>query len=151
MHGLVDPTTDKEPIASMKAKCKKKNKTKTKSVTVNNLPPNKDITGTSTALTNNQSVSKNTSVDNVGGGADVSATTHGTNLNNNGITNALFTTFASTTDSLGVSATVTAATTDATIPGDAANVKLQKKGKQRTSNNDCIAHLLQSKAQEISG
>jgi hypothetical protein len=127
MHGLADSTIDEEPIASMKAKCNKKSKTK--SVTINNLPPNKDIAGTATALMNNQSVSKNTSVDNVGGSANVSATTHGTDLNNNGIANALSTTVASTADSLGVSATVTAATANATVPSDAANVKLQKKGK----------------------
>ncbi len=85
----------------------------------------------STSSINNQSVSKNTSLDNVGGGANVFATTHGTNLNNNGITNAHSSTVTSTADSLGVSATVTAATADATVPGDTANVKLPKKGKQR--------------------
>jgi hypothetical protein len=131
MHGLANSTTDEEPIASMKANRKKKIKMKTKSVRINNLPPNKDITGTSTASTNNQSVSKNTSVDNVGGIAHVSATTHGTNLNNNGIANALSITVASTSNSLGVSATVTAATANATIPGDAANVKLPKKGRRK--------------------
>jgi hypothetical protein len=74
---------------------------------------------------------KKTSVDNVGGGADMSTTTHGTNLNNNGIANVLPTTVAITASSLGVSATVTAATADATVPGDVATVKLQKKGKQQ--------------------
>jgi hypothetical protein len=42
----------------MKPKRKKKSKTKTKSVTINNLPLNEAIIGTSTALTNNQSASK---------------------------------------------------------------------------------------------
>jgi hypothetical protein len=65
---------------------------------INNLPPNKDIAGTSTTSTNNQSVSKKMSEDNVGGGADLSAITHGTNLNNNGIANALSTTVCSRPD-----------------------------------------------------
>jgi hypothetical protein len=56
---------------------RKKTKTKTKSVTMINLPPNKDIAGMPNASTNNQSVSKNKSLDNVAGGADLSATTHG--------------------------------------------------------------------------
>jgi hypothetical protein len=58
MHGSTNSTTDEEPIVSMKPKCKKKNKTKAKSVTINNLPPNKAITSTSTASTNNQSACK---------------------------------------------------------------------------------------------
>ena len=66
---------------------------KIKSVTINNLPPNEDIAGTPNASINNQGASKNT-LDNVGGGADLSATTHGTNLNNNGIANTLSTTVA---------------------------------------------------------
>jgi hypothetical protein len=92
---------------------------------------NKDIMCTATASTDNQSIFKNTSVDNVGGGADLSAITHGTNLNNNGIATTLSTTVASTANSLGVSATVTAATANASIPGDAANVKLPKKRKAK--------------------
>jgi hypothetical protein len=106
-------------------------KMKNKSVNINNLPPNKDIAGMPNASTNNQNVSKNTSLDNVGGGADLSATTHGTNLNNNGIYTALYTTVASTADSLGVSASVTAATTNATVSGDVANVKSPKKRKAK--------------------
>jgi hypothetical protein len=130
---------------------RKKNKTKTKSVVINNLPPNEDITGTPNASMNNQSVTKNMSLDNVGGGADLSATTHGTILNNNGIATALSTTVASNTNSLGVSTTITAATANATVPGDAANVKSPKtRESKETSNNDCITHLSQSKAQEIS-
>jgi hypothetical protein len=58
MHGSTDSTSDEEPIASMKPKQKKKTKTKTKSATINNLPPNKAIAGTSTASTNNKSASK---------------------------------------------------------------------------------------------
>jgi hypothetical protein len=59
MCGSTDSTSDEEPIASMKPKRKKKTKTKTKSVTINNLPPNKAIVGTSTgASTNNKSASK---------------------------------------------------------------------------------------------
>jgi hypothetical protein len=80
-------------------------------------------------IDNNQSVSKNMSLDNVAGSANHAATTHSTILNNNGIATTLSTTVASTADSLGVSATVTAATANATVPSDAANVKLQKKGK----------------------
>jgi hypothetical protein len=90
-----------------------------------------DIAGTPNALTNNQSVSKNTSLDNVGGGADLSATTDGTILNNNGIATALSTTVAIPPDSLGVSTTITAATTNATIPSDAENVKLPKNRKAK--------------------
>jgi hypothetical protein len=131
MRGLADSTSDKEPVALRKSKHKKINKTKTKSVTINDLPPNKDIAGTPNASTNNQSVSKKASLDNVGGSADLSATTHGTILNDNSIVTALSTTVASTTNSLSGSATVTAATADATVPGDAANVKSPKKGKQK--------------------
>jgi hypothetical protein len=131
MVGLADSATDEEPIASMKAKRKKKIKKKTKSVAINNLPLKEAIAGTSTASTNNQGVSKKTSVNNVGGNADVSTTTHGTNLNNNCFANALSTTVTITTDSLGVSATITTATTNATVSCDSANVKLPKKGKQR--------------------
>ncbi len=58
MRGSTDSTSDEEPIASMKPKCKKNTKTKIKSVTINNLPPNKAIAGMSTASTNNQSASK---------------------------------------------------------------------------------------------
>jgi hypothetical protein len=58
MRGLTDSTSDEELIASMKPKQKKKTKTKTKSVTINNLLPNKAITGTSTALTNKKSALK---------------------------------------------------------------------------------------------
>jgi hypothetical protein len=104
---------------------------KTKSVTINNLPLKEDIACTPTALTNNQSVSKNMSVDNVGGDANLSTTTHGTNLNNNGIATALSTTVPFSANSLGVSATVTAPTANATVPGDAANVKSPKKGQGR--------------------
>ncbi len=100
---------------------------------MNNLSPNKDIAGTPNASTNNQSVSKKTSLDNVARNADLSATTDGTILNDNGIATALSTTVASTADSLGVAATVTAATADATVPGDSANEKSQKKGKQRNN------------------
>jgi hypothetical protein len=85
IQGSPDSTTDEEPIASMKPTHKKKTKMKTKSVMINNLPPYKAITGTSTASMNNQSASK----------------------------------------------TPTAAIANATIPGDVANVNLQKKGKQR--------------------
>jgi hypothetical protein len=124
---------------------------KTKSVTINNLPLNKDFAGMPNAPTNNQNVSKNTSIDNVGGGVNLSATTHGTILNNNGIATALSTTAASTANSLGVSTGITTTTTNATVPGDAANVKSQKKESKEKSNNDCITHSLQSKAQDISG
>jgi hypothetical protein len=90
------------------------------------------------------------SLDDVAGAADHAATTHGTILKDNGIATALSTTVASTADSLGVSATVTAATANATVPGDAANVTSPKdKKSQETSNDDCITHLLQSKAQEL--
>ncbi len=58
MRGSTDSMSDEEPIASMKPKHKKKTKTNTKSVKINNLPTNKAIAGTSTALTNNQSASK---------------------------------------------------------------------------------------------
>jgi hypothetical protein len=58
MHGSTDSTSDEEPIASMKPKHNKKCKMKTKSVTINNLPSNEAIAGTSTASTNNQSASK---------------------------------------------------------------------------------------------
>jgi hypothetical protein len=58
MHGSTDLTSDEEPIAPMKPKQKKKTKKKTKSVTINNLPPNEAIAGTSTASTNNKSASK---------------------------------------------------------------------------------------------
>ena len=67
------------------------------------------------------------SLDDVAGAADHAATTHGTILKDNGIATALSTTVASTADSLGVSATITAAIADDTAPGDAANVKLPKK------------------------
>jgi hypothetical protein len=136
MCGLADSASDEEPIASRKSKRKKKTNTKTKSVTMNNLLPNKDIAGMPNANStiklkkkksskNDQSVSKNTSLDNVAGGADHAATTHGTILNDNGIATAL------TADSLGVSATVTAATANTTISGDAANDTSPKKGKRR--------------------
>jgi hypothetical protein len=62
MHGSTDFTSDEEPMASMKPKCKKKTKVKTKSATINNLPPNKSIVDTSTASTNNQSASKTSTV-----------------------------------------------------------------------------------------
>jgi hypothetical protein len=58
MHRSTDSTSDEEPIASMKPKRKKKTKMKTKSVTINNLPSNEAIAGTSTASTNIQSASK---------------------------------------------------------------------------------------------
>ncbi len=58
MHGSTDSTSDEEPIASMKPKCKKKTKTNTKSVKINNLPPNEAIAGMSIASMNNQSASK---------------------------------------------------------------------------------------------
>jgi hypothetical protein len=109
MCGLADSTSEEEPIASRKSKHKKKTKTKTKSVTMNYLSPNEDIAGMPNAnytiklkkkqlSTNNQSVSKNTSFDNVAGSADHATTTHGTNLNDNGIATALSTTVASTAD-----------------------------------------------------
>jgi hypothetical protein len=79
----------------MKPKRKKKTKTKTKSVTINNLPLNKAIAGTSTALTNNQSASK----------------------------------------------TSIAATANATVPGDVANVNPPKKKEcKEKSYEDCIAY-----------
>jgi hypothetical protein len=53
-----DFTSDEEPIASMKPKCKKKTKAKLKSATNNNLPLIKSIVDMSTASTNNQSASK---------------------------------------------------------------------------------------------
>jgi hypothetical protein len=65
MCGLADSTRDEEPIALRKSKRKKNKKTKIKSVTINNLPPNEDIAGMPNALANNESVSKNTSLDNV--------------------------------------------------------------------------------------
>jgi hypothetical protein len=52
-------------------------------------------------------------------------------LNNNGIATALSTIVASTADSLGVSATITATTADASVTGDAANVTSPTKRKQR--------------------
>ncbi len=58
MHGSTDSTSDENPIASIKTQRKKKSKTKTKAETINNLPSNEAIAGTSTALTNNQSASK---------------------------------------------------------------------------------------------
>jgi hypothetical protein len=123
MHGLADSTSDEKPIALRKSKRKKKNKTKTESATINNLPPSKDLAGMPNALTINQSVSKNWSIDNLGSSADLSATTHGNILNINGIATALSTTVASTANSLGVSATVTTATANTTIPSETASVK----------------------------
>jgi hypothetical protein len=129
-----------------------KNKTKTKSETISKLPTNKANAGTSTALTNNQSVSKKTSVENFGGRANVSATTHGTNMKNNGIANAISTTVAITANSLGVSASVTAATTNATVPGDAANVESPKKRKvKKQATTTASPTCCNPEAREISG
>jgi hypothetical protein len=49
MCGLADSTSDEETIALSKSKCNKSTNTKIKFVTMNNLPPNKDIAGTPNA------------------------------------------------------------------------------------------------------